>query len=343
MRFVSLVAERLSAQLLSGTPARTVIDVVDRILAVQAQDLRGARLAVRARSTGLCASDVDASLNNGEAVITWLGRGTLHLIRAEDYWWLQALMTPPLRTQSLRRLAQEGVPPDGADKGVKAIERALMKHGPLTRAELREHVGRTGVRTEAQAMVHLLFAASLRGVIVRGPMKGKEQAFVLVRDWLGRPRELDRDQALAELVRRYLIGHGPASEHDLVRWTRLNLGDVRRGFAANATRLVDRGDGLYDVRGQRRNMKLPPPKLLGPWDPVLLGWVARELIVDPAYTNIVTDNGIFRPFALVGGRAVATWSMVKQGVQLSPIVPITDAHAAALDRDAADVQRFLAH
>ena len=339
---MAVLAQRLSAQLLSGTPARAVIDVVDRILAVQAQDLRGARLAIRARSTGLCAGDVDAVLNNREAVITWLNRGTLHLIRAEDYWWMQALMTPPLRTQSARWLTKEGVPPGDAEKGIKAIERALTKDGPLTRAELRMTVAKTGVRTEAQAMVHLLFAASLRGLIVRGPMKGKEQAFVLVRDWLGTPRKVDRDRALAELVRRYLIGHGPASERDLVRWTRMNLGDIRRGFAANAAHLVERGDGLFDVRGQRRGTKLPPPKLLGPWDPVLLGWTSRELVVDPAYTNIVTDNGIFRPFALVGGRAVATWTLVKNDVRLSPLAPIPDPDAAALDRDAADVRRFLA-
>jgi hypothetical protein len=342
MRFVNVVAQRLSAQLLSGTPASNVIDVIDRILAVQAQDLRGARLAIRVRSTGLRASDVDEVLNNRAAVITWLNRGTLHLIRAEDYWWMQALMTPPLLTQSARRLGQEGVPPAAADKGIKAIERAVTADGPLTRGELRERVAKVGVRTEAQAMVHLLFAASLRGLIVRGPMKGNEQAFVLVRDWLGKPEKVDRDVALAELVRRYLVGHGPANERDLVRWSRLNLGDVRRGFAANATSLVDRGDGLVDLRSERRGMRVPPPKLFGPWDPLLLGWASRELLLDPQFTNVVTDNGIFRPFALVNGRVVATWSIVNKRVTLaSPLAPVAMQDLGALEREAADVQRFL--
>jgi hypothetical protein len=338
---VNVLAQRLSAQLLSGTPVRRVIDVIDRILAVQAQDLRGARLAIRARSTGLHSTDVDAVLSDGAAVVTWLNRGTLHLVRTGDYWWLQELMTPPLRTTSARRLAQEGVSPDDADKGIAAVERALTDDGPLTRAELRERVAKVGVRTEAQAMVHLLLAASLRGLIVRGPMKGKEQAFVLVRDWLGKPQRVDRDQALAELVRRYLIGHGPASERDLVRWSKLNLGDVRRGFDANASQLVERADGCFDVRGQRRGTQLPKPKLLGQWDPLLLGWASREQVLDPAHTTIVTDNGIFRPFALVGGRAVATWSLVNKRVVLKPLVEIATRDAAALERDAEDVHRFL--
>ena len=40
------------------------------------------------------------------------------------------------------------------------------------------------VPTAGQALVHVLFYASLQGVCVRGPMVGGEQAFVLVRDWL---------------------------------------------------------------------------------------------------------------------------------------------------------------
>jgi len=78
----------LAAQLLLGPPARSVGQVVDRLLAVQAQDLRAARLAVRARTTGLTAADVDRELDNGTLVVTWLNRGTLHLVRSQDYWWL---------------------------------------------------------------------------------------------------------------------------------------------------------------------------------------------------------------------------------------------------------------
>ena len=59
--------------------------------------------------------------------------------------------------------------------------------GPLTRSQLRERVAAAGVRTEGQAMVHILALASNLGLIVRGPVAGRDQAFVLVRDWLGAP------------------------------------------------------------------------------------------------------------------------------------------------------------
>ena len=60
-------------------------------------------------------------------------------------------------------------------------------------------------------MYHLLYRASLDGLVVRGPMVGGKHAYVLVRDWLGEPDPVDRDEALPEFARRYLAGHGPAT------------------------------------------------------------------------------------------------------------------------------------
>src|SRR6202042_2521884 len=138
------------------------------------------------------------------------------------------------------RLSEEGVPPPDAERAVKAIERSLAGEGPLTRHQLRERIAAAGVRTEGQAIVHLLGLASLRGLIVRGPMIGRQHAFVLVRDWLGESPPIDRDVALAELARRYLIGHAPADERDLAKWSGLPLRDVRAGLTAIASRLTER-------------------------------------------------------------------------------------------------------
>ncbi len=89
----------------------------------------------------------------------------------------------------------------------------------MTRAQLRELVQAAGVPVAGQAMVHILFLSALRGLTVRGPIIGSEQAFVLVRDWLGEPPEVtERDTALSNLARRFLAGHGPADGRDLAKW-----------------------------------------------------------------------------------------------------------------------------
>jgi hypothetical protein len=322
-----VLAERLTAQLLAGDKARTPGEVVERLLAVQAQDFRGAHLAVRARTTGLGSSDVDRALNDGELVVSWLNRGTLHLVRAEDLGWLHALTTPQLATSNLTRLAQEGVSSDQAERGVGVVERALGD-GPLTRGQLKELLVEAGVPVAGQALVHVLFLATLRGVCVRGPVVGKEQAFVLSRDWLPRAKPVDRDAALGELARRYLAAHAPANDRDLARWAGVTLGDARAGLSRAKPPGIEAAP-------------LPPPVLLGAFDELLMGWESRDLVLD-GNNHVVTMNGVFKPVALVRGKAVASWSLPRGKVALEPFASLPATARKALEREAADVERFLA-
>lgn len=307
---------------------------------MQGQDPRGFRLAVRARTKGLTAADVEQALAERELIVTWLNRGTLHLVRSEDYPLLQSLTTPPLLTSSVRRLRQEGVSETKAERAVETIERALGEEGPLTRVELRERIDAAGVRTDGQAMIHLLFLAALRGVVVRGPMIGKQHAYVLVHDWLGEAPSIDREKALAELARRYLAGHQPATDRDLAKWAGLPLRDARAGLKAIGSELDEGEGGLVSLVKRPGPEKLPPPRLLGAFDPVLLGWTSREPVLGE-HTSLVTRNGIFHPFAMVKGKAVAKWGLAGGTLRLEPLQSLPAKVAAALDRDAAEVTRFL--
>ena len=174
--------------------------------------------------------------------------------------------------------------------------------------------------------------ACLRGVAVRGPVVGRDHLYVLVRDWLGPPAPVERSAALAELARRFLRGHGPADERDLAKWAGLTLRDARAGFGAIASEL--------DRAARPVDSPLPEPRLLGSWDPVLLGWRSREPILG-RHADAVITGGLFRPFALVDGRAAATWSLVNGTPELSPLRRLRRAERLALDADAVDVVRFL--
>jgi hypothetical protein len=341
MSIAAVINERLTAQLLSGPPARDPVAVAERLLAVQGQDPLGVRLAIRARSEGLTKADFDRALTEDRSlVIAWVNRGTLHLMRSEDYPWLHALTTPPLFAASARRLAQEGVTPDAADRGVDAIERALADDGPLTRAQLKERVAAAGVRTEGQALADVIWLAALRGVAVRGPIVDGHHAYALVRDWLGKPRPVERDAALAELARRFLAGHGPATDRDLAKWAGLPLRDSRFGLAAIASQLVERDDGLVDLARRAPAAEPRAARLLGSFDPVLLGWTSRAPLLGKS-EGAVTVGGMFLPFAIVRGRGAATWKLRGDEVQLEPFGRLSRADRAALEADAADVVRFL--
>ncbi|GAA4360670.1 winged helix DNA-binding domain-containing protein [Angustibacter luteus] len=341
-----LAVRRLRTQGLTHPDATTPEQVVDRLLAVQAQDPRGFRLAVRSRSTGLTSQAVDTALSEPRSlVVNWLHRGTLHLVGAGDYWWLHPLTTPQLATASARRLEQEGVSPQQAARGAELIMDAVAS-GPQTRTALRALLDEHQVPTQRQALVHVLLATCLRYDLVRGPVVGGEQAFVSAAQWLGRPPPpLDRDEALARLARRYLVGHAPATADDLAYWAGITLGDARRAFAAVAGETTSDDDGqtwLTDSADAAESAGdvVPAPRLLGPFDPVLHGWRSRDPLLR-GHVGVVTSNGVFRPSALVDGGIVATWRLAAGTLTIQPLEPIAQRDRKQLTRDAADVLAYL--
>ncbi len=301
-------------------------------------------------------------------MISWLNRGTLHLVRSEDYWPLHRLTTPQLEAGCARRLGQEGITPAEADRAAGLIERFLTSDGPLTRAQLAGRLQAAGVRTQGQALVFLLFLTSLRGISVRGPMIGKQHAHVLARDWLGAPPAApDRDAGLGWLARRYLAGHAPATDRDLAKWAGLTLRDARRALRHIAAELVEGEDGLLrlapaagrpgpaggagsagdqgaaggpgpaggrDRAGPGPGPALPPPRLLGVFDPLLHGWQSRAAVLGRHEPDIVR-GGMFGSFALAGGRAVGTWGLAGEQVSLTLLERVSPESRRALEADAA--------
>lgn len=338
-----LLRARLRAQLLSGPPARDPPTACGRLLAVQAQDPRGFRLAIRARTAVATVGALHRELSEQRSlVVSWLNRGTLHLVTREDYFWLQALTTPPLWTGSTRRLAQEGVSENRAQRAVALVDQWLADEGPLTRAQLRERLAAAGIPTAGQALIHVLYRCALSGVLVRGPVvSATEQAYVRVADWVGQAPPVERDVALGELARRYLVGHAPADERDLARWAGLPLRDARAGLEWIAPKLMRHENGLVSLRGgERSTARLPGPKLLGAFEPLLLGWAAREFVVGP-HDSALVAGGIFRQFALVDGRVAATWKLEHGEVQIEPLRSLSDVELAALQRDGERVGAYL--
>jgi hypothetical protein len=339
---------RTTAQLLAGPPAASVAAVPRRLLALQAQDLRAVRLAVRARSTGITAAGVNDALDRREVVIGWLCRGTLHMVEPDDYRWLLGLTGPPQRQANARRLLQEGFPPGRAGRAVRLIERALAD-GPMERGAIGRMLAGRDLDPGGQALVHLLFQSGSAGATVRGPVVAGRQTFVLTRDWLGNNspagelRGADRDRALAELARRYLRGHGPATPSDLAVWAGLPLRDARAAFAAIGGELREIGPMAMLLRGVRRTAE-PPPRLLGAFDAYTLGWKDREFAVPSEHAREVRRDGWIKSVVTVSGVAIGVWSSRAGGRRLAVNQQLwtqpSGDDARLLHEDAAALARF---
>jgi hypothetical protein len=173
----------------------------------------------------------------------------------------------------------------------------------------------------------VIFAASVLGDVIRGPMVGNEQAFVRASDWIGRrPEQLDRGEALARLGARYLVSHAPAEPKDLAKWAGITLGDARTALATR-------------TNTERESAPLPPPRLLGAFDELLHGWASRELFTGP-HTSKAISGGTFRPVALVNGRIVGTWGLPNGTPTITIFQAIPIRAITALNADARAVIDF---
>ena len=348
---------RMAAQRLTGRRPRAVAEVVRAVGGLQAQDTPASRLAVRARSTGLDEAAVRRACNQDRSVVrTWAMRGTLHMVAAEDAGWLVGLLGPTFLAAGRRRRLQLGLDDRLSGRALKALP-AVLAGGPLSRAELVRALAAKGVKVnpDGQAPAHLVGYAALSGLICRGPdLDGDEASYVLLEDWAGNGRTLEGHDALAELARRYLAGHGPAAPEDLAAWSGLAVGRAKEAFDLVAGELAEvelDGRRLWAPKGARAprapaRSQGPVVRLLGRFDDYLLGWRDRELVLDPRFaTRIQAGGGWIHPAVVVDGRVAGTWRSRRAGdrleVTVEPFGRLPAGARPGLDAEAADLGRFL--
>ncbi len=144
------------------------------------------------------------------------------------------------------------------------------------------------------------------------------------------------DRALAELARRYLAGHGPADVADFVAWSGLPTAMARRAFELSGS---SHGASSAARPGRAADA---PVRLLGHFDPLLLGYRSRDFVLDPAQAGrIQAGGGFIRPVVLVEGRVAGTWRLDRARITVEPFEPLTAVAREELLADGADVGRFL--
>ena len=229
---VNLLPRRLVNQRLARSEFKRAADVVAWLGAVQAQDYAGAKWAVGLRAKGLTDADVEQAFTDGAILRTHILRPTWHFVAAADIRWMLSLSGP--RVNALNAYFYRWLEIDGhvAARSRRLIERALSRGTPLTRAELGAALGRGGIAATGIRLAGLVMRAELDGAIVSGARRGSQFTYALLEDRAPRAAAMRRDEALAELTRRYFASHGPATLRDYVWWSGLTVKDAKTGIDA---------------------------------------------------------------------------------------------------------------
>lgn len=298
--------------------AKDLVNVARDIGGAQAQLMSAAELQLGVRSQSSVEDVRTALWRNKTLVKTWLMRGTLHLIPSIDL---------PLYTAAMRM--RRPWPNNAWLKWVQLTEPELISlietigdalEQPLTREELIAKVGRTSsehVRTVMKSgWSTLLKPVARAGRLCFGPSRGQSVTFVRPDVWLESWQDLDPDEALVEVARRYLRAYGPATKDDFSRWSGAWSGLGKAAWTGLADELVPvaiegrRADALAaDLKQLRAPTHGSTVRLLPSFDPYLMGYNNRDHLFEPAYRARVSRTaGWISAVVLVDGRVAGTWS-----------------------------------
>lgn len=347
----------MAQRLTRDAPTRTRPAAILRdVCGLQAQLFSATALGMRARSPGLSAANVTRALNDERSIVrTWLMRGTLHVVAAEDVRWLVDLLGPVLARGAATRHAQLGLTEDLKARAIAAIRGILADAGPLTRYELVDQLRRRQVALDAktQAPIHLIAFAGMQGILCLGPDRDDgDSTYVLLDDWIAAAPTASRESALVQLARRYIAAYGPATVEDLAAWSGLPVGDARSAVSGARAGLVEAtvqgrpAFALKDRLEQLVTRAATDVRLLPAFDTYLLGYRRRDLAVPlPLQRRLQRGGGWLHPAVVVNGRAVAAWSLRKSGgrgkVVVEPFALISDAARAGIEAEVKDIGRFL--
>ena len=162
-------------------------------------------------------------------------RPTWHFVAPADIRWLLELTAHRVHRVMAPYNRQLGLDTATLTRATGVIERALGDDRHLTRAELGDALQAAGLTLDHIRLAHTAMHAELEGVICRAATRRQVHAALVAERAPGAVR-LSREEALAELTRRYFRSHGPATARDFAWWSGLTTVDARRGLEMNRAR-----------------------------------------------------------------------------------------------------------
>lgn len=337
----SVPTRRLRSQWLNGTDARRPEQVVARFGAMQAQEFEPAKWGIGQRmGSAATDADVERAFTSGEILRTHVMRPTWHFVARDDIRWLLALTAPRVHRIVAGYCRRVGLAQRTLVRSASIFEKALQNGQHLTRTELREQLRREKIVASGVPLAFLTIYAELEAIICSGPRRGRQFTYALVAERAPRARMMARDEALAELCRRFFASHGPATARDFSWWSGLTVTEAKRGLDMIKANREEIGGLVYwtaadgnDVRERRALLHLLPI-----YDEYFVAYRDRA-----AVPHITREHaswaGTFQHMLVIAGQAAGIWTPVpaKGSVAVRPLRRLTTHERAEL---AAAVRRY---
>ena len=337
--------------------SQDVIQAVTRTGGIQAQVMSAAELALCTRVEGLSAEDIKSALWQDRTLVkTWAMRATLHVLETRDL----PLYAAALNFRDFRNwpahFASYGLSPAQHEALLSAVPQVVGRE-PMTREQLAIALEkRTGIAHLRDLILSSswgtpLKQSAIRGDLCFGPKQGQNVTFVNPRAWIDEWPSIEPEQAVREMIRRYLRAYGPATAEDFARWCWDGGGksEARQLFQSMKEELEE-----VDVEGWRAvalRATLEPMQRLEPaetihllplFDAYTIGTPReREQLFDGIYKRLIfRPQGWISAVILVNGSIQGVWqsttrrsqTVVKVHLFCSPTALIQKGIEAEVER-----------
>jgi hypothetical protein len=348
-----IARQRLHKQLIAQHTFDKPGDVVQWLGAVQAQDYAAAKWAIGLRLPDAIDDDIEQACNDGTILRTHIMRPTWHFVTPADIRWLLALTAPRVHAATASMYRKFELDNATFLHAHAALIKALQGDKQLTRQELALALQQAGIATDNPLRVSLiLMHAELDGVICSGARHDRQFTYALLAERAPHARTSSRDEALAELARRYFTGHGPATLQDFVWWSGLTTTDAKAGLEMVKAQLIREAiDGLtYWFSASMPSTEEPSQTtyLLPNYDEYIVGYKNRDAVFDASHTQKLDARGnvLFNHTIVMNGRIVGTWkrTIKKDTVIITPdfFTPLDEAEIQAFTASTNNYAAFLA-
>ncbi len=350
MVLFDIVQQRLHNQHLLGALFARPEEVVRWFGAMQAQEYPGVIWGIAQRMDGPTQASIDQAYAEGKILRTHAMRPTWHFVTPADIRWLLKLTSPRVHAVNASYYRKLELNAALLARSATVLSNALQGGKHLTRTELAVALGQAGIIRPADdrlRLAYLVMYAELEGLICSGAMRGKQHTYALLDERVPVTRTLERDEALAELTRRYFTSHGPATIKDCAWWSGLSASDVRAGLERNTSQLESAVIGVqtYWFRPYAQTLPGAPPiaYLLPAYDEYTIAYKEHTAILDPDFReSVVVAFGIV---VVIDGQIVGGWKRVNEKdrvlLTIDPFRDLTETEQQALAQAVHRYQTFL--
>jgi hypothetical protein len=339
---------RLHSSRLVGAPFANPQDAVRWLGAVQSQDFAGAKWAIGQRIRGVTSADIDRLFNEGKILRTHMLRPTWHFVAPADIRWMLKLTGPRVNAANAYYCRKFELDDAVFAKSNAALKEALQGGVQLTRTEISQVFRKIGINASGLRLAYLIMRAELDGIICSGALRGKQFTYALLDDRVPRAKTLEREEALAELAKRYFASHGPAQAQDFAWWSGLAIAEAKAGIEmAKPSLLHETVDSktYWSATGQATSkFKTPLVHLLPNYDEYLIAYKDYSPMLDAKLLSRAGD-AFMAHIIVLNGQVVGGWRRtVKKNeivITTNLLVRLDKAEQSALQMAAERYSRFM--